>query len=92
MHAAIEKCPPRWRRLCWGPAFAVAAAVALLPKLSGGSVPSTAASWMSSLQVTPAREKTLAEWDEALAIVQRTLELWKGTIDSFPEEVATFSN
>ena len=39
-----------------------------------------------------AREKTLEEWDDAVAIVQRTLELWKGTIDDFPEEVATFSN
>ena len=39
-----------------------------------------------------AREKTLEEWDDALAILQRTLELWKGTIDAFPQEVATFSN
>lgn len=39
-----------------------------------------------------ARERILEEWDDALDIVQRTLELWKGTIDSFPEEVATFSN
>ena len=34
----------------------------------------------------------LEEWPDALAILQRTLELWKGTIDSFPDEVATFSN
>ncbi len=39
-----------------------------------------------------AREKTLEEWPEALAIVQRTLELWKGALDAFPDEVATFSN
>jgi NAD-reducing hydrogenase large subunit len=39
-----------------------------------------------------AREKTLEEWPEAMAIVARTLELWKGTIDAFPDEVATFSN
>jgi NAD-reducing hydrogenase large subunit len=39
-----------------------------------------------------ARERILEEWPQALAIVQRTLELWKGTLDSFPEEVATFSN
>lgn len=39
-----------------------------------------------------ARELTLEEWPEALSIVQRTLELWKDTIDSFPDEVATFSN
>ena len=39
-----------------------------------------------------AREKTLEEWPDALAILQRTLELWKGTLDAFPEEVATFSN
>ncbi|MEX1334403.1 MAG: Ni/Fe hydrogenase subunit alpha [Candidatus Limnocylindrales bacterium] len=39
-----------------------------------------------------AREKTLEEWPEALAILQRTLELWKGTLDAFPDEVATFSN
>jgi NAD-reducing hydrogenase large subunit len=39
-----------------------------------------------------AREKTLEEWPAALAILQRTLELWKGTLDAFPDEVATFSN
>jgi NAD-reducing hydrogenase large subunit len=39
-----------------------------------------------------AREQTLAEWPDALDILQRTLKLWKGTIDSFPDEVATFSN
>jgi NAD-reducing hydrogenase large subunit len=39
-----------------------------------------------------ARETTLAEWPEAMAILRRTLELWKGTIDSFPDEVASFSN
>ena len=39
-----------------------------------------------------AREKTLEEWPEALAILQRTLELWKDTLDAFPDEIATFSN
>jgi len=39
-----------------------------------------------------AREKTLEEWPDALAILQRTLELWKGTLDASPDEVATFSN
>ncbi len=39
-----------------------------------------------------AREQTLEEWPEAMAILQRTIELWKGTIDSFPDEVASFSN
>jgi NAD-reducing hydrogenase large subunit len=39
-----------------------------------------------------AREKTLEEWPDALVILQRTLELWKGTLDAFPDEVATFSN
>jgi NAD-reducing hydrogenase large subunit len=39
-----------------------------------------------------AREKTLEEWPEALAILQRTIKLWKDTIDAFPDEVATFSN
>ncbi|MEA2027330.1 MAG: Ni/Fe hydrogenase subunit alpha [Chloroflexota bacterium] len=39
-----------------------------------------------------AREKTLEEWPEALAILQRTLKLWKGTLDAFPEEIAAFSN
>jgi NAD-reducing hydrogenase large subunit len=37
-----------------------------------------------------ARERTLEEWPEALTIVQRTLELWKGTVDTFPDEIATF--
>ncbi len=39
-----------------------------------------------------AREQTLEEWPEAMAILLRTIEMWKGTIDSFPDEVATFSN
>ena len=39
-----------------------------------------------------AKEQTLEEWPEAMAILQRTIELWKGTIDSFPDEVASFSN
>ncbi len=39
-----------------------------------------------------AREQTLEEWPEAMAILQRTIELWKGTLDSFTDEVASFSN
>jgi NAD-reducing hydrogenase large subunit len=39
-----------------------------------------------------AREKTLEEWPDAMAILQRTIKLWKSTIDSFPQEVASFSN
>jgi NAD-reducing hydrogenase large subunit len=39
-----------------------------------------------------AREAILEEWPEAVAIVARTLELWKGTVDAFEDEVATFSN
>src|SRR5512140_980537 len=39
-----------------------------------------------------AREKTLAEWPAAMAILKRTIELWKGVVDQFPDEIATFSN
>ncbi len=39
-----------------------------------------------------AREKTLAEWPTAMAIVKRTLELWKKTVDSYPNEIDSFSN
>src|SRR5512132_3295142 len=39
-----------------------------------------------------AREKTLAELPAAQAIVRRTLELWKKTLDGFPDEIASFSN
>ena len=39
-----------------------------------------------------AREKTLAELPGAMAIVRRTLALWKRTLDGFPEEIAAFSN
>jgi NAD-reducing hydrogenase large subunit len=39
-----------------------------------------------------ARERTLAELPAAQAIVRRTLELWKKTLDGFPEEIASFSN
>jgi NAD-reducing hydrogenase large subunit len=39
-----------------------------------------------------AREKILAELPAALAIVRRTLALWKKTVDGFPEEIASFSN
>ena len=39
-----------------------------------------------------AREKTLAEMPAAVAIVKRTLALWKQTVDSFPNEIDAFSN
>jgi NAD-reducing hydrogenase large subunit len=39
-----------------------------------------------------AREKTLAELPAAMAIVKRTLALWKRTLDGFPDEIASFSN
>jgi NAD-reducing hydrogenase large subunit len=39
-----------------------------------------------------AREKILAELPGAIAIVKRTLALWKGTYDSFPNEIEAFSN
>src|ERR1035437_1169596 len=39
-----------------------------------------------------AREKTLAEWPEAMAIVKRTLALWKKALDGFPDEIESFSN
>jgi len=39
-----------------------------------------------------AHEKTLAELPAAQAIVRRTIELWKRTLDQFPEETASFSN
>jgi NAD-reducing hydrogenase large subunit len=39
-----------------------------------------------------AREKTLAELPAAMAIVKRTLALWKGTVDAFPDEIDSFSN
>jgi NAD-reducing hydrogenase large subunit len=39
-----------------------------------------------------AREKTLAELPAAMAIVKRTLALWKGALDSFPDEIDAFSN
>jgi NAD-reducing hydrogenase large subunit len=39
-----------------------------------------------------AREKTLAELPAAMAILKRTLALWKGTVDSFPNEIESFSN
>ena len=38
-----------------------------------------------------AREKTLAELPAAIAIVKRTLALWKATVDSFPDEIDSFS-
>ena len=39
-----------------------------------------------------AREKTLEELPAAMAIVQRTLALWKRTVDGFPNEIESFSN
>ncbi len=39
-----------------------------------------------------AREKTLAELPAAIAIVQRTLALWKATLDGFPDEIESFAN
>ena len=39
-----------------------------------------------------AREKTLAELPAAMAIVRRTLALWKRTLDGFPDEIESFSN
>src|SRR5664279_4186016 len=38
------------------------------------------------------RDKTLAELPAALAIVQRTLALWKKTVDGYPDEIESFSN
>ncbi len=39
-----------------------------------------------------AREETLAGLPNAMAIVKRTLELWKNTVDQFPAEIESFSN
>jgi NAD-reducing hydrogenase large subunit len=39
-----------------------------------------------------ARDKILAEWPAAMAIVKRALALWKNTVDGFPDEIASFSN
>jgi NAD-reducing hydrogenase large subunit len=39
-----------------------------------------------------AREAILAEWPAAMAIVKRTIALWKNTVDSFPDEIESFSN
>ena len=38
------------------------------------------------------RDKTLVELPAALAIVQRTLALWKRTVDGYPDEIESFSN
>ena len=38
------------------------------------------------------RDKTIAELPAAMAIVKRTLALWKKTVDSFPDEIESFSN
>jgi NAD-reducing hydrogenase large subunit len=46
-----------------------------------------------NLQFDPnAREMTLAEWPAAMAILKRTVAMWKGTLDSFPDEIDSFSN
>jgi len=39
-----------------------------------------------------AREKTLAELPAAVAIVKRTLDLWRKTVNRFPAEIESFSN
>ena len=39
-----------------------------------------------------AREKTLAELPGAVAIVRRTLALWKSAVSAFPDEIEAFSN
>jgi NAD-reducing hydrogenase large subunit len=39
-----------------------------------------------------AREKTIAELPAAMAIVKRTLALWKTTLDDFPNEIESFGN
>ena len=39
-----------------------------------------------------AREKTIAELPAAMAIVKRTLALWKTTLDDFPNEIESFAN
>jgi NAD-reducing hydrogenase large subunit len=38
------------------------------------------------------RDKTLAELPAAIAIVQRTLALWKSAVDGYPAEIEAFSN
>ncbi len=38
------------------------------------------------------RERVLADWPAAMAIVKRTLDLWKKTLDRFPDEIDSFSN
>ena len=39
-----------------------------------------------------AREQTLAEVPAAMAILKRTLALWKATVERFPDEIDSFSN
>ncbi len=39
-----------------------------------------------------ARDRALDEWPAAMAIVKRTLELWKKTLAGFPDEIEAFSN
>jgi NAD-reducing hydrogenase large subunit len=38
------------------------------------------------------RDTTLAEWPAAMTILERTLAMWKGTLDGFPDEIDSFSN
>jgi NAD-reducing hydrogenase large subunit len=39
-----------------------------------------------------ARDTSLAELPAAMAILERTLGLWKRTVDAFPDEIASFAN
>jgi NAD-reducing hydrogenase large subunit len=39
-----------------------------------------------------ARDQILAELPAAMAIVKRTIALWKQTVDGFPDEIESFSN
>ena len=41
---------------------------------------------------TRGSREALAEWPAAMAIVKRTLALWKKTVDRFPDEIDSFSN
>jgi len=50
------------------------------------------ARWVNAPFDPHAHEKTVAELPAAQAIVRRTIELWKKTLDQFPNEISTFSN
>jgi NAD-reducing hydrogenase large subunit len=52
----------------------------------------TVAGGVNSALEPEVREKSLAEWPAAMAIVKRTLALWKKTLDRFPDEIESFSN